>query len=804
MKFTVSWLKRHLDTQADGQSLCDTLTSIGLEVESFEDKAALYAPFKVAYVESAVQHPDADKLRVCMVKTEKGTLQVVCGAPNARTGMKGIFAPEGTYIPGLDVTLKKTKIRGVESNGMLVSEREMCLSDEHQGIIEVDEKYEVGTPMADVFGLKDQLIEIGLTPNRVDCSGVRGVARDLAAAGAGTLKPLDAAPVKGTFDSPIKVKIEDAQGCPLFLGRLIRNVKNGPSPQWLQDMLKSVGLRPISALVDITNLMTLEYARPLHVFDADKLSGDIVVRATKAGETFDALNDKSYTVTDGLVGITDSSGLIGLGGIVGGVTTGCGEDTVNVFVEAAYFNPMRIARAGRAMQVESDARYRFERGADPEFTAPGIEIATRLILELCGTDKSEVSHVVTAGAVPEWKRSIIFSPHLVKQLGGLDVAVDKQVQILERLGFCLKILGSGPVFEVQPPSWRGDIEGKPDLVEEIVRIYGFEHIAPVSVRSAGAVTAPAETVTLNRVRRARAAMTVRGLEECVTWSFMPKGRAKAFGSNDNPALALANPISSELDQMRPSILPNLIEAAGRNADRGFGDIGLCEVGPAFRTQKTGGQDMVAAGVRTGAKGAKHWASPEESRAVDVYDAKADALAVLAACGGPAESARVTREAPPYYHPGRSGALTLGKNALAYFGEIHPAVLDEMGVKGPVVGFEVFVEKIPAPRKKDGTAKPLLKLSPFQPLSRDFAFLVDAKVEADTLVRAALSADKALIAEARVFDVYTGKGVEPGKKSVALAVIIQPVEKTLNDQEIEAVSQKIIDAVAEKAGGVLRG
>lgn len=802
MKFTVSWLQRHLDTQADGQSLCDTLTAIGLEVESFEDKAALYAPFKVAHVESAVQHPDADKLRICMVQTEKGTLQVVCGAPNARTGMKGIFAPEGTYIPGLDVTLKKTKIRGVESNGMLVSEREMCLSDEHQGIIEVDDSYAVGTPMAEVFGLKDQLIEIGLTPNRVDCSGVRGVARDLAAADAGKLKPMDPSPVKGTFDSPIKVKIEDAQGCPLFLGRLIKNVKNGPSPRWLQDLLKSVGLRPISALVDITNLMTLEYARPLHVFDADKLKGDITVRATKAGETFDALNDKSYTVIEGAVGITDSSGLIGLGGIVGGVTTGCGDETLNVFVEAAYFNPMRIARAGRAMQVESDARYRFERGVDPEFTATGMEIATRLILELCGTDKTEVSHVVTAGKMPEWKRTISHDPALVKKLCGVDVPVEKQVEILEALGFFVSKDGAG--FSVQPPSWRGDIEGKPDLAEEIVRIYGFEHVAPVSVRGAGAVTAPAETVTLNRVRRARAAMTVRGLEECVTWSFMPKGRAKAFGSNDNPALALANPISSELDQMRPSILPNLIEAAGRNADRGFGDIGLCEVGPVFRTQKTGGQDMVAAGVRTGAKGAKHWASEQESRAVDVYDAKADALAVLAACGGPADSARVTREAPSYYHPGRSGALALGKNALAYFGEIHPAVLDEMGVKGPVVGFEVFVEKIPAPRKKDGTAKPLLKLSPFQPLSRDFAFLVDAKVEADTLVRAALSADKTLIAAARVFDVYTGKGVEPGKKSVALAVTIQPVERTLNDQDIEILSQKIIDAVAEKAAGVLRG
>lgn len=803
MKFTVSWLKRHLETQADGQALCEKLTAIGLEVERFEDKAALYAPFKVAYVESAVQHPDADKLRVCMVKTENGTLQVVCGAPNARTGMKGIFAPEGTYIPGLDVTLKKTKIRGVESNGMLVSEREMCLSDEHQGIIEVDAQYEVGTPMAEVFGLNDQLIEIGLTPNRVDCSGVRGIARDLAAAGLGTLKTIDESPVKGTFDSPIKVKIEDPDGCPLFCGRLIRNIKNGPSPQWLQDMLKSVGLRPISALVDITNLVTLEYARPLHVFDADKLKGDIVVRKTREGESFDALNDKSYTTPEGVVGITDSSGLIGLGGIVGGVSTGCEEDTVNVFVEAAYFTPMRIARAGRALQVESDARYRFERGADPEFTRTGIEIATRLILELCGTNQTEISHVVTAGQVPEWKRTITFSPALVKKLCGVDVPVEKQADILENLGFSVKREADG--FSVQPPSWRGDIEGKADLAEEIVRIYGFEHIDAVSVRSAGAVTAPAETVTLNRVRRARAAMTVRGLEECVTWSFLPKSRAKIFGSNDNPALTLANPISSELDQMRPSLLPNLIEAAGRNGDRGYGDIGLCEVGPAFRTQKVGGQDMVAAGVRIGAKGAGHWASPEESRAVDLYDAKADALAVLSACGGPADSARVTREAPSYYHPGRSGALTLGKNALAYFGEIHPAVLDEMGIKNTtVVGFEVFVEKIPAARKKDGTGKPLLKLSPFQPVSRDFAFVVDAKVEADTLVRAALSADKALITEARVFDVYTGKGVETGKKSIALAVTIQPIEKTLTDPEIEAVSQKIIDAVAEKAGGVLRG
>ncbi|MBI1300959.1 MAG: phenylalanine--tRNA ligase subunit beta [Alphaproteobacteria bacterium] len=801
MKFTVDWLKQHLDTNVSDAEICEKLTNIGLELEEFTDKSQEFAPFKVAYVESAEQHPDADKLKVCLVKTEDVTVQVVCGATNARTGMKGIFAPSGTYIPGLDVTLSKAKIRGVESNGMLVSEREMCLSDEHEGIIEVDDKFDIGTPMSEVFGLNEKVIEIGLTPNRADCAGVRGIARDLAAAGLGKLKDQDESAVKGTFDSPIGVRIEDEEGCPLFYGRYIRNVKNGPSPDWLRNMIEAVGGRSISALVDITNLMTLGQCRPMHVYDADKLKGNIVVKATKGGEKLEALNDKSYTLTEGAVGIHDESGLIGLGGIVGGVSTGCEYDTVNVFVESAYFDPMRIARTGRNLSVSSDARYRFERGVDPEFTLTGMEIATQLILDLCGTEQTEVSHVVKAGEVPEWKREIAFDPHFTEKLCGVDVPEKDQIDILTRLGFYVQKKGS--VYRVQPPSWRVDVFGAADLVEEVVRIHGFEKIKGVSVRSPSAVARPAETKTLMRTRIARAAMTAIGFDECVTWSFMPKALATHFGSNDNQALTLSNPISSELDQMRPSILPNLIEAAGRNGTRGFSDVALCEVGPVFRSQKSHGQDMMAAGLRSGNAVPRNWAEDLKERAVDAYDAKADAMRVLEAVGAPAANAQISRDAPDYYHPGRSGVLRLGKNVIAQFGEIHPAILDEMGIKTSAVGFEVFLQNIPEARKK-GSARSLLELSPLQPLTRDFAFVVKEDVSAEDVLKAAKSADKKLITDADVFDVYQGKGVDIGHKSLALSITIQPVEETLKDDQIDAIMQKVIEAVSSKCGGVLRG
>lgn len=801
MKFTINWLKKHLETTASDAEICETLTNIGLELEEFTDKAAEFAPFKVALVESAEKHPDADKLQICTVKTESGTTQVVCGAPNARTGMKGIFAPDKTYIPGLEITLKKTKIRGVESNGMLVSEREMCLSDEHDGIIEVDDKYEIGTPMAEIFGLDEKLIEIGLTPNRADCAGVHGIARDLAAAGLGTLKDHDASEAKGTFKSPITVTIEDTDGCDVFYGRMIKNIKNGPSPAWLQNMLKSIGLRPISTLVDITNLMTMDYARPLHVYDADKVQGNIAVRQTKAGEAIDALNDKNYETIEGLCGITDDSGLIGLGGIVGGVATGCTEETVNVFVESAYFNPMRIARAGRDMNIQSDARYRFERGVDPAFTRTGLEIATRLILDLCGTDKTEISEVTKAGEEPTWQRTIDFDPAFTEKLCGVSVETAEQISILERLGF--DVAQKGEKLSVTPPSWRGDVEGAADLTEEVIRIYGFDKIQPVSVRSAKAVTASAETLNLSRARTARAAMASAGLNECVTWSFMPKALAKYFGSNDNAALTLSNPISSELDQMRPSILPNLIEAAGKNGTRGFADIALCEVGPVFRSSKPDGQDYMAAGLRAGDKISRHWATDQTQRSVDAYDAKADALAVLEACGAPAANAQISRDAPDYYHPGRSGVLRLGKNIIAQFGEIHPAILEEMGIKTPMAGFEIFIENIPEPRQKS-TAKKLLELSAFQPLSRDFAFVVKDSVSGDDVIRAAKAADKKLITQAEIFDVYTGKGIDDGHKSLALNITIQPTQATLTEDQLEDIMNNVIDSVANKCGGVLRG
>lgn len=792
MKFTLNWLKTYLDTNASLNDVVLKLTDLGLEVESVSDRAATFAPFKVAHVVDAKPHPDADRLQVLIVDTGAEKLQVVCGAPNARAGMKGVFAPAGSYIPGTDMVLKKGNIRGQESNGMMVSEREMGLSEEHEGIIDVPAGTPIGTPMADIFGLNDPVIDISVTPNRADCAGVYGIARDLAAAGLGTLKPLDSSPVKGGFKSPVNVSIQSAKECPLFLGRYIKGVKNGPSPEWLQRQLKAVGLRPISALVDITNFFSVGMCRPLHVYDADKLKGDIHVRISKSGEKFDALNDKSYALNDGACVICDDSGVLGLGGIVGGASTGCEDATVNVFLECAYFDPYVIAKAGRAYDVLSDARYRFERGVDPAFTVDAMELATKMIVELCG---GQVSDVVKAGDVPTWKRSYDFDPAYTKKLGGVDVSEQRQIDILTALGFDVK---GG---KATPPSWRGDILGKADLVEEVLRVHGLDKIESVSVRPIDAVPLPAETVSGARARKARTALAARGLMESVTWSFMPENIAAAFGSNDN-ALRLTNPISSDLSQMRASILPNLLMAAGRNADRGYGDTALFEVGPVFESVKVEGQKSVAAGIRHGAMGSRHWSGPNASRAVDVMDAKADAISALAAAGAPEGNLQVTREVPGYFHPGRAGALKLGQTVMAYFGEIHPAIIEQLGLKGPACGFEVFLDNIPESKKK-GTAKPLLTLSAFQPVQRDFAFIVDETLETAALIRAARSADK-MISQVDIFDVYQGKGVEGGKKSVAINITLSPKDRTLTDAEIEGIGKKIVDAVAAKCGGVLRG
>lgn len=799
MKFTLSWLKEFLDTDANLDQIAETLTAIGLEVEGIENPAEDFAAFKVAYIAEAGPHPDADKLQICRVQTEQGEFQVVCGAPNAKGGMYGVFAPEGAYVPGLDVTLKKTKIRGVESCGMMVSEREMQLSDEHEGIIELEGEYEIGTPMADVFGLNDPVIEINVTPNRADCAGVYGIARDLAAAGLGTLKTPVMDDIKTGGVSPVTVDIKDDDGCPLFFGCMIKGVKNGPSPDWLQRRLKAVGLRPISALVDITNYFTVGFARPLHVYDADRLRGNITVSTAKGGEELEALNDKSYTLRGGETTIEDESGVIGLGGIVGGTSTGSEDDTVNVFLECAYFTPERIARTGRDLGVISDARYRFERGVDPEFTKTGIELATGMILDLCG---GQASDIVQAGNVPEWKREIEYTTSYTEELIGVAVDPARQKEILTALGF--DISGNGDLWRITPPSWRGDVFGKADIVEEVIRIEGFENIPEISVRDENTIPYPAETITLSRARKARGALAARGLNECVTWSFLSAKQAASFGANDNlAALTLKNPISSELNVMRPSILPNLLLAAAENANRGYPNVALSEVGPVFENVKPDGQNIVAAGIRAGQMGDKHWSGENASRAPDLYDVKADVLAVLAACGVAADNAPISRDAGDYFHPGRSGCIRLGRNVLAQFGELHPALLEEMGIKGRACGFEIYLENIPEPKNK-GSEKPYLTLEPLQPVKRDFAFIVDENVAANDLIRAAMAGDKKRIESAAIFDVYQGKGVDEGKKSVALSVTIQPRGESLTDKDLEAIMQGVIETVSKKCGGVLRG
>lgn len=796
MKFTLSWLKDHLDTTATLDEITQKLTAIGLEVEGVEDPAKTLSGFIVGHVLTAEKHPDADKLKCLIVDTGKEKLKVVCGAPNARAGMKGVFAPAGSYIPGSGITLKKTAIRGQESNGMMCSGRELQISEDADGIIDLKETLTTGSPAAEALGLNDPVIEINLTPNRGDCAGVYGIARDLAAAGLGKLKKIDAAAVKSSGKNPLNVST-DTPACPLFIGRHVKGVKNGHAPEWLQKRLKAIGLRPISALVDITNYINIGYGRPLHVFDADKLKGGIRVRLSKKGEKLDALNDKIYELDDGMIAVCDDSGVIGLGGIVGGVSTSITEKTTNVYLEVALFDPLLIAKTGQKLQISSDARYRFERGVDPAFASPAVELATKMILDLCGGTPSEPG---IAGKIPDKTRAISYRPERLKNLGGRDLPEERQKEILAALGFEIK---PGKAWNVTVPSWRPDVEGEADLVEEILRIDGYDHIPSVTVRLRAEETRAPLNPLSKRSITARRALAARGLHETVTWSFTDDLSADLFGANLNQnkkTLTLSNPISVELSVMRPSILPNLVAAAGRNFDRGYPDACLFEIGNIYRSTEAEGQVMTATGLRSGNAAPRHWSSP--ARDVDVYDAKADALAVLESCGINTNGVQISPDAPEWYHPGRSGTLRLGPAALAYFGELHPFILLQMKREEKYAGFEVFLPALPQPKKR-GARKELLKPSPFQPLSRDFAFIVDEKTEAEKILRAVRSADKALISHADIFDVYAGKGVEAGKKSVALSVTIQPGDKTLTDAEIQALCQKIVDGVKQQTGGVLR-
>jgi phenylalanyl-tRNA synthetase beta chain len=796
MKLTLGWLKTHLATAASLEEIVRTLVMLGLEVESVEDRAKDLKPFTVARVISVEPHPQADRLKVCQVETAQGQVQVVCGAPNARAGMLGVFAPVGTVIPRTSMLLKETMIRGVASRGMLCSEFEMGLSEDHEGIIDLP-RGEVGASFAQVLGLNDPVLDVKVTPNRADCLGVRGIARDLAAAGLGSLRALDTSPVPGKFPAPTAVHLAgpDDKACQLYVSRLIRGLKNGPSPRWLQDRLTGIGLRPISALVDITNFITFDVNRPLHAFDAGKLQGDLAVRGARPGEMILALNGKTYELDPAVTVIADNQGVQGLGGVIGSEASGCTESTTSVLLESALFDPVRTASTGRRLGIQSDARYRFERGLDPEMAVPGVELATRLILEICGGEPSEVA---IAGAVPEWRRHYFLRSERTHTLGGVEVPAEEQRRILEALGFAVSSREGG--FSVEPPSWRPDIVGEADLVEEVLRVHGYDTIPVVPMVRDTPLPRPALSLAQKRAVTVRRALAARGLVEAVTFSFVPRVQAELFGGGA-PELTLVNPISADLDVMRPSLLPNLATAAQKNVDRGLGDVALFEVGPQHADDTPEGQSQVAAGVRIGRTGPRHWR--DGGRPIDAFIAKADALAALAAAGAPVENLQVSRDAPAWYHPGRSGTLRLGASALAHFGELHPRVQQALGAKQPVAGFEVHLDAVPAPRARPTKARPLLQLSPYQPVQRDFAFVVDKDLPAETLLKAARQADKKLVAGVRLFDVYEGKGLPEGKKSLAIEVTLQPQDATLTDAALEGFSKKLVEQVEKATGGVLR-
>ncbi len=795
MKFTLAWLKEHLDTSATLEEITFALTDLGLEVEGVTNPGEALSAFTVGEVLEAWPHPDADKLRVCRVLTADGEKQIVCGAPNARAGIKVVISKPGDYIPGIDTTIKVGKIRGVESHGMMLSEREMQLSDAHEGIVELPPDAPVGARYIDVVPF-DPVIDVAITPNRPDALGVAGIARDLAARGLGTLITPAVEPVPGGYPCPVAVYLAPdvaGEACPLFVGRLIRGVKNGPSPQWLQDRLRAIGLRPISALVDITNFITYDRNRPLHVFDADKLHAPVTVRLARRGETLRALDGRDYAFDGSETLVCDATGPESIGGVMGGMRTGVTDTTTSVFVEAAYFDPTRTARTGRRLRVNSDARYRFERGVDPAFTPSGIELATRMILDLCGGDPSEV---VIAGAVPATARSYRFDPARVTRLVGMDIPEPEQIRILTALGFAVR--GA----DVTPPTWRPDVQGDADLVEEIARVASLTRLQGRPLPRPAGVARPILTPMQRREGQARRRLAALGFNEAVTYSFIDAAAAALFGGSE--AARLENPISSEMSHLRPDLLPGLLRAAARNQARGHADLALFEIGQVFPGAEPGEETLLATGLRTGHTAPRN---PHATRRpVDLWDARADAEAALAAIGAPA-ALMLQRTAPAWFHPGRSAVLSLGpKTVLAAFGELHPRILAALDVRGPAVAFTLALAALPFPKARAIT-RPPLRLSDLQPVERDFAFVLDARTEAETVLKAARAADKALIEAVTVFDVFEGPRAEAqmgeGKKSLAIAVRLQPTAATLTEAEIEAVSRRVVDGVERATGGTLR-
>jgi len=783
MKFTFSWLKDHLETTASLEAVLEKLSSLGLVVDKVENKSEALAPFAMCEIVEAEKHPNADRLKVCRVNTGQEIIQVVCGAPNARKGMKAVLAKPGMIIPSTQQVLKIGKVRDVESFGMMCSAEELLLGEASEGIIEVDPSAPLGESYAKWAGLDEILIDIDITPNRGDCLGVYGVARDLAATDIGTLKPLKQNALKGDFLCPVSLTL-DFEACPYFTGRVIRGVKNGPSPEWLQKRLQAIGLKSISALVDVTNYFAYDRGRPLHVFDADKLKGDLNIRLSCLGETFTALDGKIYTLSEDMTVIEDDSGVISLAGIMGGQSTGCDESTQTVFLESAFFDPIRTAMTGRSLGILSDARFRFERGVDPKSTLPGLEAATQMILDLCG---GEASEIISEGRAPETNNPITFYPARCESLGGMKVVPARATQILKALGFDVK--GSEEKLEVVPPSWRFDVEHEADLVEEVLRVEGYDKIESVSY---GARPEEKPLASLQERRFVvRDQLAGRGLMEAVTWSFMAKKEAEFFGEVPE-SLVLANPISQDLEVMRPSLLPNLLKAVLFNQNRGMDSIGFFEVGPQYSDVTPKGQQMMATGVRAGTFPIFPGNWCEKKRPVDIYDVKADACTIM--LGGTWEPT-----APSWYHPGRSATLKLGPQVMGYFGELHPRILKAFDLKGPVVGFELFLDRWPLPKKKT-TAKPKLVLSPYQVVERDFAFVVDQAVPANALLVAVTKADPTLVTGVTLFDVFE---MGEGKKSLGIRANLQSKDHTLTDEEIQAVSQKIISSVTQATGGVLR-
>ncbi|GHA22309.1 phenylalanine--tRNA ligase beta subunit [Devosia pacifica] len=804
MKFTLDWLKEHLETTATADEIARTLTMIGLEVEGVEDQAKALEPFVIAKVVSAEQHPNADKLRLCKVDAGTGELlDVVCGAPNARAGLTSVFAFPGTHIPGKEITIQKGVIRGQVSNGMLCSAMELGLGNDHDGILDLPDDAPIGVPYPKYAGMDGVVFDIAITPNRGDCTAVYGVARDLAAAGLGTLKSQPIEPVEATGGKGkvgVSLEFAGAPVCKMFAGRLVTGVKNGPSPEWLQQRLRAIGLRPINALVDITNFVSYDRGRPLHVFDADKLTGNITARMAKPGETLLALDGRSYELDETICVIADDAGAQSIGGIMGGEDTGATDETTNVFIECAWFEPTEIASAGRKLGINSDARYRFERTVDPESVMPGIELATRLVQDLCGGTAHDTE---VAGEVSAPGTVVDFAFSEVKRLTGLEIEADRIAEILESLGFTVE--GSGERRSVTVPSWRPDVTQSADLVEEVMRIYGVDEIPVAPLPRLHHVAPQMLTPIQNRRRIVRRALAARGLDEAVTWSFISHDEAVRFGGGDE-TLQLANAIASDMTDMRPSLLPGLIAAARRNANRGFADVALFEVGQVFLSDMPEGQHTYASGLRCGTAsvdgGGRHWS--RKATPVGVFDAKADLAAALDALGVDIDKAQVVAEPAAWSHPGRGGRVQLGpKLILGWFGELHPAWTEALDIDGPIAAFEIDLDALPKPRKKATRSKGALDTSALQPVRRDFAFVVDSAVEAATILRAARGADKSLITNATVFDVFEGSHVGEGRKSVAIEVTLQPRQQTLTDEEIEQVSQAVVAAVTKSTGGTLR-